>query len=718
VIALDTETTGLDLYHGALPFFVTTSDEEGNQKFWEWEVDPLTRKPQIPPGDLDEIHNLLEIAGTWGDNYDEETSDRHAIITQNGKFDATALRQLGIDNWPWDNHHDTLIAAHILASNQPHDLTSLALHYLAVDILPFEDNLRKACISARTIARRSYPRWILAKKGTPGMPSARGSGGRKVVRGVEKDSLWKFDCWLPKLLADRLNYPEGHPWYTVLRDYANADSAITAALWQVLAAELKSRGYWKIYKERMKLIRCFSVMEERGATMSKTNTEHMECVRRSQSENRATVLVELAKGCDYDLKLPKSGTSKNLSTFAFDVLGLPVVKTTKKGGNPSLDDKALEEYVTSLPHRSKALCFVKNLREKRKFDTALLYLDQYKRYRLPYLPPDWFVLHPSVNVTGTDTLRHSHSNPNTANVSKRDEANLRYCFGPAPGREWWCADGQNLELRIPAYLAGEEEMIRLFERPNDPPYYGSNHLLNFHTVYPDIWEVELKAVGYEKVGPHIKEKYAATWYQWGKNGGFAVQYGAVLKRDVVGTADRAFHRPGSHAKLVARFQRIHGSGGLNEQCIREAEKYGYVETVPRKSVDPIRGYPLMVARTEWGSVLPTVPLNYKVQGTAMDWTNAGHVRCQEYLDKLNADLVNAYKLNSVDDGYHIVLEVHDELVFDFPAGTGPEPWKTNLPVALECKRLMEKGGEDIGVPTPVSLKYHPKNWAEGKAVKV
>ena len=39
---------------------------------------------------------------------------------------------------------------------------------------------------------------------------------------------------------------------------------------------------------------------------------------------------------------------------------------------------------------------------------------------------------------------------------------------------------------------------------------------------------------------------------------------------------------------------------LNEKCIRFAEKYGYVETMPDRTVDPDRGYPLLCSRSKWG----------------------------------------------------------------------------------------------------------------------
>ena len=395
--------------------------------------------------------------------------------------------------------------------------------------------------------------------------------------------------------------------------------------------------------------------------------------------------------------------NNSLKILLEDKMKLAPTKYTKKG-SLSWDKSVLEDFEAHLKPNSKPYIFIKSLRRSRKRATNLTYLEAYRRFGLSHIP-GFILLHPNLNPTGTDTLRWSSNNPNSQNVSKqalmeegRLGRTLRYTFGPAPGREWWSMDAKNIELRIPAYEAGELDMIALFETPDEPPYYGSNHLLNFHTVYPDIWEKVEREVGFEKVGSVCKSRFADSWYQWCKNGGFAVQYGAVDRGDIEGTADRAFHRRGSHAKLKQRFQKIHGPGGLNERLIAFANEHGYVETIPDKLVDPDHGYPLMCARGWGGDVKPTIPLNYRTQGTAMWWMMTSMIGCHEYLAGY--------------EGYYMIMQVHDELVFDFPAGTGKEPWRTNYKIADKCRRIMESSGDRIGIPTPVSMKYHDHNWQD------
>lgn len=727
MISVDSETTGVDLRHSAKPFLVTICTEEGENQFWEWNVNPLTREPEIL------IQDIVDIAVAV------DSADK--LILQNAKFDVTALSTIAKEfstKWQWGKTYDTLIAGHLLASSQPHDLTTMALVYLSVNIQPYEDEMKQACIEARRMVRTKdfiaeYGEWMIAKEGLPGMPSAKGGKGRE-SRGAESEKPWKFDTWLPRAIAKVLDYPKSHPWWAVTSKYANVDSAITLPLWKVQEQLLHKRGLWKIFLERMKVVPVTHSMESRGVTMLGKEMDSLQGEYAGDVKRMGDLCVGIAKGLNYELDLPKGASPNNsLRGFCFDVLNLPsIVSKKSKTGAPSLDKNAMEHYLLSLPSNSKALTFVKALQRKRKRDTILSYMESYKKFWLPCPDRGMYLIHPSLNITGTDTLRFSCSNPNTQQISKQETAcarcegegcetcnytgedlhSLRRVFGPAPRREWYSCDAKNIELRLPAYLSKEQELINLFEHPDDPPYYGSTHLLNFHTVYPEIWEKELQEVGIEKVGPKCKKKYAPTYYQWTKNGGFAVQYGAIDREG--GTADAAFHKVGAHAQLKARFSRLEK---LNQECIAYANKWGYVETIPDRSVDPERGYPLMCARTDYGRILPTVPLNYKIQGSAMWWTMKAMIRCQSQLDE--------WREHGGFDGF-MTLQVHDEIVFDFPksrispldeqAKRSKFRLCSNLWRIKVLQKLMEQGGDDFGIPTPVNVEYHEHNWSLGKSL--
>lgn len=692
MLSLDVEATGLDLRHTARPFFVTVCDAEGVQRHWEWNICPLTREPQVPEEDKEDIKQVVAAA-------DE-------IVLQNAKYDAAACAVAGIiPDWPWEKTQDTLLAGHLLASNRPHNLTDMAMQYLGVDIQPWEDRLevavqkcRRMVQQARLKTKRAAEKngqgvlladplagWVIAEKDHPDMPSV-------------KEKSWKQDAFLPRAMR-KAGYGKDHPeWDTVLRDYANTDSAVTVRLWQVMRQEIERRGLWRIYEERQKVLRIAYEMEARGVTLNSARLEELTTKYRAESERTERVLTSIASSYRYDLQLPKGGRNKSLDTFIFDVLKLEkVYNQGSKTAGPTLDSKtAVPHYLSTLLHTSKGYHFIKGLAGKRSLGTAISYMESYQRFWLA-VSGDTYRLHPSLNHCGTDTLRWSSSAPNEQNISKKENFNLRYCFGPAPGREWWSLDAKNIELRLPAYESGEPDLIELFERPDDPPYYGSVHLLNFHTVFPDVWERELKEVGHEKVGPHCKKKYVASHYQDTKNGGFAKQYGGQRAK-----VDATFKRKGAFDLLDRRLDRL---ATLNKKCIAFAEKHGYVETIPDKTVDPKRGYPLLVTRTNRGGVLPTVPLNYRIQGSAMWWMMKAMIRVSEQLREWSLERREGA-------GYYIALQVHDELVLDLPYKAN----RGNLPKIRKVVRLMEESGKDFGIPTPVGVEYHEHHWSEGVTV--
>ncbi len=682
MISLDTEDTGVDFYHGARPFFVTLCRENGEQRWWggpenPWPVDPLTRRPDVSYEDLIQIQSEIDAA------------DR--ITGHNIRFDVKALSFTFADaglalHWPWEKTHDTLIAGHLLASNRPHNLTDMVMEYLNYDIEPLEKALEEAVNQARRYCRSHLKTWRIANEDDPELPSA-------------KEKTWRFDYWLPMLLADRLGYSE---WLTVLRDYSNADSATSLALWKVLEKQLHERHLWKIYKERLKLLPIALELENRGVTVNQRRVvELLDKFQAKLAESEKTC-VSVAKKYNYDLVMPKGPSSGSLNTFVFDVLKLSVVNHTKKTYNPSFDSKiAIPHYLDEYDKDTDEHLFVKNVAKARKRKTSLDALNGYLRFGLHNGNPGrWLQLHTSANPTGTDTLRWSFKQPNTSNVSKQeieclecrgdgcDECNhtgiesfnLRYCFGPAAGREWWAMDYQNLELRIPAYESGERKMIDLFERAGDPPYFGSYHLLNCSILYPDLfWPLA------EQKG-EFKTRYAGSYYTWGKSSGLALQYGCQARK-----FDQTARREGGFYEVRGNLSELFK---LADSLFKFADRHGYVETIPDREVDPAHGYPILVTRTEYGKVLPTVPLAYHVQSTAMQCTNKAMIRWDKKLREWQREGFNAF----------LTMQGHDELVTDMPRGD-------NWARAQELKRLMEQSGDDIGVPLPVSCKRHRGPWS-------
>jgi len=294
-------------------------------------------------------------------------------------------------NWDWQKTQDTLIAGHLLASNRKHDLTAMAVQYLGQDISKWEDQLEVDVKKARSYCTKNFKDWRIAKAGLEDMPSA-------------KEKTWKYDSWLPRALAQELNYPVpddecqnargihchdwdedfvctrcgGHRWWIVLREYANTDSAITIALWGAMSLEIRRRGLESIYDISRRKMELAHDMEWRGLTMIKPHLDQLDSKYASESEQAGDKCLAIAAKYNYELELPKSGNNNSLKFFCFGRpvegnklnpvssrgiaqrwLDLPVVGYTD-GGEPSMDKKAMEEYQVRLERGSDQWEFIQN----------------------------------------------------------------------------------------------------------------------------------------------------------------------------------------------------------------------------------------------------------------------------------------------------------------------------------------------------------------------
>jgi len=667
MISCDTETTGLDFKHGTKPFLVTICDEKQNNTWWEWDVDPLTRQPQIPEKDISQIRKKL---------YQQE------LVFHNPKFDFRALDTISSD-WPdrdWNLVDDTLTASHLLASNQPPDLTNLSMIYLGVNIKPYEDAVQEASNQARRIARSKFPEWKIAKKGMKELPSSTGD-------------LWANDMWLPRAIAMELNYPGDHPWWTVTSDYANVDTASTMLLHQVFVEQLEEEGLTEIYKERLKLLPIIYDMESKGISLSKKRLEELYTQYKEEFDAYSKTCLKISEKAGCELVLPKGASpTKTLKEFCFTEpkgLKLPVLKTTDTG-QPSMDKETKALYLLTLPEKSKQYKFMRALDSRASLATSINYMDSYRKFMVDGR------LYSSINPTGTTTLRMSSNNPNQQQISKRIDKhgrNLRYLFGPEKGKVWVSIDYDNLELRIPAYECREIAMLDLFENPDKAPFFGSYHLLIASIIHPKEWKVCLKEAGPQYVAELLKKKFKDTLYQWTKNGNFAEMYGAVDTHDGQGTADKAFHVPGAQEIISKKLTR---KNALNSQYIKFANEHGYVETLPDTEVSE-RGYPLYCSRTNRGYVKPTIPLNYHVQGTACWIMMRAMVKVQNYFNTLPDSI-----------GARIVMNVHDELVLEFSSGSN---WK---PKVRRVRTLMESIGKVLQpqIKLTCGVDIHTNNWSQ------
>ena len=99
VLAIDTETTGLDVHSGCKPFAVYCYDGK-EYRYWVWDVDPISRQPIVPKKDIKEIVAYIN-------SFDE-------LVMHNYSFDIRMLESVGIV-FPWEGRlDDTGVMGHCL----------------------------------------------------------------------------------------------------------------------------------------------------------------------------------------------------------------------------------------------------------------------------------------------------------------------------------------------------------------------------------------------------------------------------------------------------------------------------------------------------------------------------------------------------------------------------------------------------------------------------
>jgi len=328
-------------------------------------------------------------------------------------------------------------------------------------------------------------------------------------------------------------------------------------LWLVFKDGMEEEGLWDVYEERRKLLGVTYRMEQHGVPMSLERLDQSRLDFGLEAERSEGLCYRLADGAIDNIR-----SSQQLQGVLYGHFELEPVKKTKKKTGWSTDADTLRALELEIPKRSKAFHFIRNLTKARKTTKAGDYLDAYKAGGIR-VDTDWMVLHPNFNITGTSTTRFSSNDPNAQNISKQSDFNLREVFGPMPGREWFSIDYSNIEKRIPAYLAEEQELIDLFESG------GSYHLLIGELLRPEM---------FKRLGPKGFKK--TEEYRWIKNGNFAEQYGAGKF-----TTDTTFRVKGAYDKIKGRFPKITDlgnsilKGGLSNR-IRHNPRGGGSVTMP------------------------------------------------------------------------------------------------------------------------------------------
>ncbi len=146
------------------------------------------------------------------------------------------------------------------------------------------------------------------------------------------------------------------------------------------------------------------------------------------------------------------GSADSLGKFLFETLGLPVLATTAKTGQPSTQETVIKELRDHHP-------VIGELLEYRKLAKML---STYVTGLRVHVRSDGRI-HPRFHASGTETGRISGSDPNPMNFPTVGEwaKPVKNCFYAPAGYTFVEFDYGQMELRIAALLSGDKAMLSL-----------------------------------------------------------------------------------------------------------------------------------------------------------------------------------------------------------------------------------------------------------------
>jgi DNA polymerase-1 len=272
-------------------------------------------------------------------------------------------------------------------------------------------------------------------------------------------------------------------------------------------------------------------------------------------------------------------------------------------------------------------------------------------------------IHTSFNQTVTATGRLSSSDPNLQNIPIRSEEGrkIRAAFVPAPGCLLLSADYSQIELRILAHISGDEGLRETFRAGEDV------HRRTALTVF---------GVGPDELTPAMRNRAKA------------INFGIIYGMGPVRLArETGLSRVEAEHFIEQYFEKYPGVKTYLDGQIEWARERGYVSTIlgRRRLIPEIWSHHRGVQ-----SNAERLAINTPIQGTAADLIKVAMVR----IDR---------RLRHQDMKTRMILQVHDELLFEVPDG--------ERETVAELVREEMEGALDLEVPLKADMGWGT-NWLE------
>ena len=392
--------------------------------------------------------------------------------------------------------------------------------------------------------------------------------------------------------------------------YACEDADIALRLADALEEQLEEGGVLEIAEDmEFPLVRVLAEMEHLGIRVDTDVLDEISSRLASELSEIEEQIFELA-GEEFNINSPQQ-----LGVILFEKLDLPVVSKTPTG-NPSTKESVLEELSTE--HELPGL--VLDWRSTYKIKST--YLDALGEL----VHPETGRIHTSFNQTRTSTGRLSSSDPNLQNIPIRTEVGreIRRAFVPQDGWKLMAADYAQIELRILASMSGDEAMIETFRDGGD---IHTDAAARVFDIDPDEVTSDQRRKAKE------------------------VNYGIPYGISPWGLAQR-MRMPFDEADdLIKQYRQSYpGVSQLLNELVEQAQDNGYAQTLlgRRRYLPDIDS-----SNSNRRGAAERVAVNMPIQGTQADMIKIAMNRIHD-------------RLAASDWDARMLLQVHDELVFELP----------------------------------------------------
>jgi DNA polymerase-1 len=435
-------------------------------------------------------------------------------------------------------------------------------------------------------------------------------------------------------------------------DYSAEDADVTLRLWRVLKPRLAAERMTHVYDSLERpMAETLARMERRGIAIDRTILSRLSG-EFAQEMARLEAEIHVLAGEPFNL-----GSPKQLGDILFGKMQLPGGRKTQTGAW-STAAGVLEELAEQ---GNELAARILEWRQVSKLKST--YTDA-----LPgYVNPRTHRVHTSYALAATTTGRLSSSEPNLQNIPVRNEAGrkIRTAFVAVPGTKLLSADYSQIELRLLAHIADIPQLKQAFAEGID-----------IHALTAS-----------EMFGVPVKGMPAEV-----RRRAKAINFGIVYGISAFGLANQLGIPRGEAGAYISKyFERFPGIRDYMDATKRSCREQGFVTTLFGRKCH----YPKIAASNPSERAFnERAAINAPIQGSAADIIRRAMARMEEALEKAGLSA-------------QMLLQVHDELVFEVPDGE----IEATIPVVRKVMEDAHHPVVQLSVPLHVDARA-AQNWDE------